>query len=294
MQLHDVRLFLAVASAGSLSAAARQSDIGPMQVSRRIAALEAELGARLFHRTTRALALTSEGAAFLPYAVTLVEAEDGARHALRPSPAQVSGLLRITAPSVFGQDIVLPLLSRLLAQHPQLRVDLDLADHVVDIVGQGYDLALRVAPLPDSELVAKRLAGNPRVMCASPGYLARRGQPSAIAQLAQHDCIVLQAVPLWPLIVDGVPQRVRVSARISTSSVEAARTAALQGLGLVMLTYWDVYRQLADGSLVAVAFDDGAMEELSVWAVTPTRRHVPGRVKLFLAALEVELAGAPA
>lgn len=291
MQMQDVRLFLAVANAGSLSAAARQCETGPMHVSRRIAALEAELGARLFHRTTRAVALTDEGSAFLPHAMTLVEAEDNARHALRPTPAQASGLLRITAPSVFGQAIVLPVLSRLLAQHPALRVDLDVSDRLVDIVGQGFDLALRVAPLLDSELVAKRITGNPRLICASPAYLARHSQPATLAELLRHDCIVLQAVPLWPLMVDGTLQRVRVSARVTTSSVEAARAAALQGAGLAMLTYWDVYRQLADGSLTAVALDDAAMEQLSIWAVMPTRRHVPARVKLFLAALEDELAG---
>lgn len=291
MQMQDVRLFLAVANAGSLSAAARQCETGPMHVSRRIAALEAELGARLFHRTTRAVALTDEGTAFLPHAMTLVETEDNARHALRPTPAQASGLLRITAPSVFGQAIVLPVLSRLLAQHPALRVDLDVSDRLVDIVGQGFDLALRVAPLLDSELVAKRITGNPRLICAAPAYLARHSQPATLAELLRHDCIVLQAVPLWPLMVDGTLQRVRVSARVTTSSVEAARAAALQGAGLAMLTYWDVYRQLADGSLTAVALDDAAMEQLSIWAVMPTRRHVPARVKLFLAALEEALAG---
>ncbi|WP_426078076.1 LysR substrate-binding domain-containing protein [Janthinobacterium sp. PSPC3-1] len=291
MQMQDVRLFLAVANAGSLSAAARQCETGPMHVSRRIAALEAELGARLFHRTTRAVALTDEGTAFLPHAMTLVETEDNARHALRPTPAQASGLLRITAPSVFRQAIVLPVLSRLLAQHPALRVDLDVSDRLVDIVGQGFDLALRVAPLLDSELVAKRITGNPRLICAAPAYLARHSQPATLAELLRHDCIVLQAVPLWPLMVDGTLQRVRVSARVTTSSVEAARAAALQGAGLAMLTYWDVYRQLADGSLTAVALDDAAMEQLSIWAVMPTRRHVPARVKLFLAALEEALAG---
>ena len=291
MQMQDVRLFLAVANAGSLSAAARQCETGPMHVSRRIAALEAELGARLFHRTTRAVALTDEGTAFLPHAMTLVETEDNARHALRPTPAQASGLLRITAPSVFGQAIVLPVLSRLLAQHPALRVDLDVSDRLVDIVGQGFDLALRVAPLLDSELVAKRITGNPRLICAAPAYLARHSQPATLAELLRHDCIVLQAVPLWPLMVDCTLQRVRVSARVTTSSVEAARAAALQGAGLAMLTYWDVYRQLADGSLTAVALDDAAMEQLSIWAVMPTRRHVPARVKLFLAALEEALAG---
>jgi DNA-binding transcriptional LysR family regulator len=290
MQLTDVRIFMAVAGAGSLSAAGRQLDVGPMQVSRRIHVLEEELGVRLLHRTTRAVSLTAEGETFVPYARSMLEAEDGARAALRPAAATASGVLKLTAPSVFGQAIVMPLLPALFAQHPQLRIDLDLSDRVLDIVGEGFDLALRVATLGDSELVARRLAGNPRMLCASPQYLARHGVPSTVADLGSHACIALHAVPRWPLVIDGILQRISVAPRITTSNVDAARTAALQGLGLTLLTYWDVYRQLRDGELVSVVLKDAGMEDLSVWAMTPTRRFVPARVTIFLDALSWELA----
>lgn len=261
-----------------------------MQVSRRIHVLEEELGVRLLHRTTRAVSLTAEGERFLPYARSMIDAEDSARAALLPASATASGVLKLTAPSVFGQAIVMPLLPALLAQHPQLRIDLDLSDRVLDIVGEGFDLALRVATLGDSELVAKRLAGNPRMLCASPQYLARHGVPATLADLATHACITLHAVPRWPVVVDGILQRVSVAPRITTSNVDAARAAALQGLGLAMLTYWDVYRQLRDGDLLSIVLADAAMEDLSVWAVTPTRRFVPARVTIFLDALSRELA----
>ncbi|MGY2490962.1 LysR family transcriptional regulator [Cupriavidus sp. CP313] len=290
MQISDLRIFLGVASTGSLSAAARQLDVVPMQVSRRIAALEENLGVRLFHRTTRSVSLTAEGEAFLPYATTMTEAEESARGELSPSPAKASGVLRVTAPSVFGQSIVLPLLPRLLERHPELRIDLDVSDRVVDIVGRGLDLALRVAPLADSELVAREIAPNPRLICAAPGYLKRHGYPSTVAELDSHQCIGLQAVPRWPLVIHGVLERKRVNVRVNTSSVDAVRSAAIQGLGIAMLTYWDVFRQLADGSLVQVELGDASMEDLSVWAITPTRRYVPTRVKVFLDALEAELA----
>jgi DNA-binding transcriptional LysR family regulator len=290
MQIADVRIFLAVAAAGSLSAAARQLNIGPMQVSRRIAVLEQELGVRLFHRTTRSVALTAEGEAFSPYANTMVEAEESARGELHPAPATASGTLKLTAPSVFGQTIILPFLTTLLEQHPDLCIDLDLSDRVLDIVGQGLDLALRIATLEDSELVARRIAGNPRIICAAPHYLARHGMPARLADLDEHQCIVLHSVPRWPVLVHGELQRRRVNARFTTSSVDAVRTATLQGLGLAMLTYWDVHQQLRDGALVAVVLEDAAMEDLSVWALTPTRRYAPARVKIFLDALEQELA----
>ncbi|MGE8451621.1 MAG: substrate binding domain-containing protein, partial [Pseudomonadales bacterium] len=198
--------------------------------------------------------------------------------------------LRLTAPSVFGQSIVLAILERLLQQYPGLRVELDVSDSVVDIVGRGFDLALRIAPLPDSELVARRVAPNPRVLCAAPKYLDKHGKPSTLLELQQHQCIVLQAVPKWPFVVNADIVRRRMEGRVSTSSVGAVRDAALQGLGIAMLAYWDVLPQLRDGSLIEIALSDAGMEQLSVWAVTPSRRYVPARVKVFLQMLETELA----
>jgi len=293
MLISDLRIFLAVTSTGSLSAAARQLDVLPMQVSRRVAALEQELGVRLFHRTTRSVSLTAEGEALLPYASTMDEAEESARGELSQTSSRVSGVLRMSAPSVFGQSIVLGLLPGLLKQHPELRIDLNVSDRMVDIVAQGLDLALRIAPLADSELVARKIIANPRVICAAPDYLSRHGLPVVAADLDSHDCIILEAIPRWPLMIDNALQRRSVRGRLQTTSVEAVRTAAVGGLGLAMLTYMDVFKQLADGSLVQVQLQDAQMEQLSVWAITPSRRYVPLRVKVFLDALEAELAQQP-
>jgi DNA-binding transcriptional LysR family regulator len=290
MLLLDVRMFLAVASAGSLSAAARQLDVVPMQVSRRMAGLEENLGVRLFHRTTRSLTLTAEGEAFVPYARAMADAETSARAELSPLQGTASGVLRMTAPSGFGQSVVLPMLPRLLTSNPDLRIDLDLSDSQLDIVGQGLDLALRIAPLDDSELVARKIAPNPRLLCAAPAYLKQHGSPTTVSELDGHSCISLRAIRRWPIVVDGVLIRTRVEARLTTTSVEAARTAAVQGLGIVMLSYWDVFRHLADKSLVRVHLENASMEQLSVWAITPSRRYVPHRVNVFLGALETEIA----
>lgn len=262
-----------------------------MQVTRKIASLEEDLSVRLFHRTTRSVSLTPEGEAFLPYAQTIIEAEESARHEVTPASAKVSGVLRMTAPSVIGQTIVAPLLYRLLEQYPELRVDLDLSDRNVDIVGQGLDVALRVAQPGDSELIARRIAPNPRILLASPAFLKKFGRPTTFAELDNFQCIGLQPVPRWPFHVDGALQRRRVSGRFNTSSVDAVRHAATQGLGIAMLAYWDVYEQLADGTLVSIELQDAETEDLSIWAIMPTRRYVPGRVKVFLEALEADLAG---
>jgi DNA-binding transcriptional LysR family regulator len=289
MQTTDLRIFLAVATAGSLSAAGRHLDVAVMQVSRRVAALEEELGVRLFHRTTRSMSLTAEGEALLPHVHTICAAADSALNELRPQATHVSGTLRFTAPSVFGQSIVMPLLPQLLEQHPQMSVDLHLTDQVVDIVGQGLDLAIRIATLGDSELVARMVAPNPWVICAAPRYLNLHGSPTTLEELDHHQCILLQPVLRWPLLVEGQLQKRRLHGRVTANSVEAVRTAAVNGLGLAMLAYWDVAGELASGSLVRIELKDALMEELSVWAVTPTRRYVPARVRVFLDALEQAL-----
>lgn len=289
MQTSDIRIFLAVASAGNLSAAGRQLDLMPMQVSRRLTALETELGVRLFHRTTRSVSLTAEGETFLPYANTMVDAEESARGTLSTARAGATGVLRMTAPGIFGQSIVMPLLPRLLEQHPDLRIDLDLSDRVIDIVSQGLDLALRLAPLADSELVARKLAINPRIICASPGYLRRFGYPAILSDLDAHHCIMLHTIPRWPFVINGTMHHRRMRGRVITSSIEAVRNAALQGLGLAMLTYWDICEQLENGTLIRIDLQDVSMEELAIWAVMPTRRYVPNRVKVFLDTLETAL-----
>lgn len=289
MLLPDIRTFLAAASATSLSAAARQLNVVPIHVSRRIAALEEDLGVRLFHRSTRALTLTAEGEMFVPYARTMVDAETGARAEVSPLSTTASGVLRITAPTGFGESIVMPMLPKLLEANPNLRMDIDLSDRQMDIVGQGLDMALRIAPLKNSELVARRIVSSPRLICAAPAYLKRHGVPTSISDLDAHACIKLSAMSHWPVIVDGVTIRKPIEAYVTTTSVTATRSAALEGLGLAMLSYWDVFKQLANGSLIQVRLDGVSMEDLSVWAVIPCRRNVPQRVSAFIDALKNEV-----
>ena len=286
MQLSDIQIFAVVASSKGLSAAARQLGVTPMQVSRRMAALEDELGVRLLHRTTRSVSLTPEGEAFIPYATTMIDAEEAARLEFGRNLSTVRGHLRLTAPSIFGQEVVLPLIKELLKQYPDMSVELDLGDRVVDIVAGGYDLAIRIAVLKDSDLIARRMAPNPRLICASPAYLAERGTPRMLADLARHDCIMLTPVGKWPFVIDGEVHRVSLTGRFTSASVEAVRSIALDGSGIAMLTRWDVRRHLASGQLVEIVLEDASTEQLSVWAITPSRRHVPARVRVFLEALE--------
>lgn len=289
MQIPDVEVFSAIAESGSLSAAARRLGLAPMTVSRRLASLEGELGVRLFHRTTRSVSLTAEGEIFLPYATKLLEASEGARVSLKSNAGAASGVLKVTAPTVFGQAVIMPLIPALLEEHPALRVDLTLSDSIVDIVGLGIDVAVRISTLRDSTLIARPLAPNPRVLCASPIYLERYGIPATMDALLSHRRIALHGMPFWPFMRDGETVSMRAEGVFSANSVEAVRTASRQGLGVAMLTYWDIRDDLAAGSLCLVELEDVDPQQLFITAILPTRQHVPHRVGVFLQRLEAVL-----
>ena len=286
MQIPEIEVFANVAISSSLSEAARRLGLSAMTVSRRLAALEKELGVRLVHRTTRSVALTPEGEMYLPYAKTMLEANEAARATLKTSAGSASGTLRVTAPSVFGQTVIMPLLPALLADNPTLKVDLTLSDSIIDIAGLGIDVAIRIATLRDSTLVATTLAPNPRVVCASPAYLSQWGTPTVLDDLSFHQCIALHSMPYWPFTHGENAVAIRAQGAFCANSVEAVRTASKQGLGLAMLTYWDIRNELAEGSLVTVNLEDVLPEQLSITAVLPTRHQVPHRVRVFVEHLE--------
>jgi DNA-binding transcriptional LysR family regulator len=297
MDLDDIALFRSIATAGSLSAAARQMGLTPMTVSRRLTALETEIGARLIHRTTRSLSLTPEGEAFLPFATQLLETQDQALAALAMPEGGLSGVLKLTAPNLIGRSIVVPVVAELMAANPGLRVDLTLTDGVVDIAAAGIDVAIRVASLQPSDMIATRVVDNPRVLCAAPAYLEKHGRPESLAELAGHACLQLHAMDHWPFIVAGATRRVSVDGPLAANSVDALRAACLLGAGIAMVTYWDAWEQLERGELERITLADAEPDRLAIWAVYPSRRHTPPRVPALVEALRARLSqrrGAPA
>lgn len=289
MNLQDVSLFLVITETRSLTQAAKRQGISAMAVSRRLASLESELGTRLLQRTTRSVSLTQEGMEFLPYARALIEAESGARALFSPSTQGATGLLRVTAPSGFGRRHILPLISELLSENPTLRIDLQLTEDVVDIVGKGFDVAIRIAPLKDSTLIARKIADNPRIVCASPEYLKTIGMPHGVDDLLKHHCLRLSSVPQWMFERDGELLRVGVDGRFSSDNVEGVRELCTQGLGIAQLTRWDVMKEIRNGTLVEINFADANPQALSVWAVLPTTRYLPLRVSTFIEKLRSSL-----
>ena len=296
-RVDDIALFLQVLDHGSISAAARHMDLSVAVASQRLKRLERDLGVRLLHRTTRRLHPTPEGLALAQEGRALVEelAQLGAR--LQQRGGEVSGTLRVTASASFGRQYISPLLPEFLAAHPKLRVSLHLDDRVADLVGAGYDLAVRIGQLDDSSLVSRQLATNARVLCASPDYLRQRGEPQTPADLVGHDCVLLTGrdgrQDLWRLTgTDGAPVEVRVRGRVESNYGEALRDAALAGLGIAMHSTWHVHRDLREGRL-RVVLPDYPVPAGGIHAVMPGRTLVPLRVRAFVDFLAARFADPP-
>lgn len=289
MDFAALSLLIETASAGSLAEAARRLRLSPMKATRLISALEAELGVRLLHRTTRALSLTDDGLVFLPHARALVEERAAAFASVRGADADPAGLLRISASLAFGRQVVAPLAVDFMQRWPEVQIDLQLTDSVVDIVAEGIDLAIRIAELRDSSLIARRIADNPRLLVVAPAYVERFGMPSTMAELQQHECLASAAASHWTFRTGDDVRGVRVGGRFTANSIDAIHAACRGGLGIANLSGWDVAADLANGGLRAVTLDDGAPEPLAIWAVYASRRLVPAKVRFFIEALAERL-----
>lgn len=290
-RIREMEVFAQVAASGSLSAAARVLGVSVGAVSKHLAALEGRLGARLVMRTTRALTLTDEGAAFLPRVRALLSDLAEAEAVVAQDSGPLSGFLRVTASAAFGRVHVAPLVAKFLRQHPHLRLHLLLTDAVLDLVEENVDVALRFGVLADSELLARRLTGNWRVVCAAPSYLERAGRPLHPADLARHECLVIGHgnERVWRFVGPGGETSVRVGGRLGSNNGEVVHAWALEGLGLVQKSLWDVEGDLVAGRLVPV-LEDWRSPDTALHAVSPAARARSPKVKRFVDFIAAELA----
>ncbi|WP_067649269.1 LysR family transcriptional regulator [Dokdonella koreensis] len=293
----DIALFLRVLDSGSISAAARSLDLSPAVASQRLKRLERDFGVRLLHRTTRRLHATPEGAVLAAQGRALVEDLESLASGLRQSGAAVAGTLRVTLSASFGRQYVSPLLPRFLARHPRLRLSVHLSDQVVDLVSEGFDLAIRIGALEDSRLVARRIAANRRVLCAAPAYLARRGRPRTPQALGEHECLLLFGSggrqDSWRFgTPEGGETVVRVQGRFESNFGELLRDAAVAGEGIAVHSLWHVADDLRAGRL-EVVLPDYPIAATAISAVMPQRRLVPPRVRAFVDFLSAEFGEHP-
>ncbi|MGQ9425082.1 LysR family transcriptional regulator [Gilvimarinus sp. F26214L] len=296
-RLTDIALFLRVVELGSISAAARSLDLSPAVASQRLKRLEQELEVRLLHRSTRRLHVTPEGHLLVERGRALLDDMEDLTAALRSSAQGATGTLRVALPPGFGRQYISPLLPDFLARHPGMGLNVHLSDELVDLVGEGFDLAIRIGELADSSLVAQRLAIDRRVICASPDYLRRRGIPKTPADLAEHDCLLLTTHPedhhTWHLHdLQGRSHSVRVKGSVQANEGALLSQAAVAGLGVAQHSVWHIHEQLCNGTLVQV-LPDFRLPETAIYAVMPQRRLVPARVQAFVTYLKEWLGEIP-
>jgi DNA-binding transcriptional LysR family regulator len=280
-KLAELDVFARVVAAGSMSAAARELGLSPPVISKRIKALEERLGTRLLQRTTRQLALTEAGKGFHERITTILAAVDEAEAWVSRRAAVARGTLKVSAPTSFGRLHIAPHLLAFMQRYPDILVDLSLSDAFVDVVGEGYDVAIRIADMADTSLVAKRLAPNHRVLCAAPEYLAAMGQPASLEALARHR-LLLHNGDTWRLEGPEGPVSVRVDSAVRTNSSEVVREAVLTGIGIALRSTWDVGPDIRDGRLQVVLPAYHASSRVAVWAVYPSRRHLAQKVRVFM------------
>lgn len=285
-RLTDLDLFARIVTTGGMSSAGRELGVSPAKVSKRIRALEERLGVRLLQRTTRKVALTEAGQGFFERVISILSSVEEAEAWLASGAQQARGTLRVSAPTSFGRMHIAPRLGPFLEAHPALTVDLVLSDAFVDVVGEGFDVAIRIADLGDSSLVARRLAPNHRLLCASPAYMAVHGEPCAIADLEKHRLLAHNADHLRLEGPDGKIS-VRTNSPLRTNSSEVVREAVLAGVGIALRSTWDVGPELKSGRLKRILPGWGASQRVAIHAVYPSRRHLPHKVRLFIDFLAV-------
>ncbi len=290
-----MRLFHHAARTGSFSAVARELGVAPSSVSRQIAELEDELGARLFHRTTRKLSLTEAGRIYRDSVERILSDIDDAHRELGALESEPRGRLRVTAPVNFARLHVAPAVPAFVSAYPKVQLELSSSDQIVDLVEDGYDLAIRIGALPDSSLVARRLAGMQRVICASPVYLQRAGVPAQPKDLSDHECLTFRVQTsvrlwragggVWRLRDRGGEYEVAVTGPVVSNSADMLVSAAIGGLGLVLMPSWQMADEIDDGRLIRVLTEyevRPSAAESAIYAVYPSARHLSSKVRVFI------------
>ncbi len=293
-RLDSMKIFVRVAEQGSFSAVARQMDVARSVVTRQVAALEAHLGMQLLTRSTRSLALTSAGQAYLERCREILALVEAAETGLAEERQVPRGLLRLSVPLSFGLRHLLPLLMDFNVTYPEVTTEVDFTDRRVNLVEQGLDMAIRITQRPDPLDVARRIGSSKLTVTASPDYLRRRGEPRHPAELVDHECLIY--VPAqqggWPFMVDGVQQLFPVRGRMRANNGDALAEAAMRGLGISCQPSFLVASAVEAGWLQPI-LADYPMPELGIYALLPSNRFVPHRVRVLVDYLAERIGSRP-
>jgi LysR family transcriptional regulator, transcriptional activator for dmlA len=282
MDIQDMRIFARVAAVQNLSAVGGELGLTPGTISKRIQALEDELSARLFDRTTRSIRITEEGSAFLGHVERILSEIEAARASVDDKVSKPKGRLKIAAPACLGRRYVAPALCEFVRAFPEIDVQIDLLDRQVNLQEDGYDVAIRTGELADSSLIAKRLAPDRHVIVASPAYVARAGRPLEPGDLARHDCLMLGECRQWSFNKNGAESTVRVGGPLRSNDGELLCRAAVDGLGLIRASELEVACEQRSGKLVQVLAEYEVATNAALWALYPSAKHVLPRMRALL------------
>lgn len=280
-QTLDLSFFHLLAEKGSLAATARELGVTPPAVSKRLSALEARLGIRLVNRTTRSMSLTDEGEMYFSHAERILTQINEVEQMLLSSRATPKGLIRVNATLGFGRRYIGPALAAFHSRYPEVKVQLEISDHPLDLATNGFDLAIRIGALPDAAFHARRIASNRRFLCASPLYLEKHGIPARLADLQHHSCIFLRqneaTYGVWSFTSGERTQNIKVHGPLSSNDGEIAMNWALDGYGILQRSEWDLARYVRSGRLRLV-LEDHTMRA-DIYAVYPQQLHLSARVR---------------
>lgn len=282
MNIDHLRLFVRIAQTHNISQAGQELGLSPAVASSHINKLESGLGVRLIHRTTRKVSLTEEGIAFFPHAEDVIASVEAAQASVGAGKSTPSGTLRISTPASFGRMHVLPALADFMERYPEIKIDLKLSDTIVDLVEGGFDIAIRISQLKDSSLIAKKLADDKRILCASPNYIKKYGEPSNPEELNQHQCISLIGLEDWSFETAKGPVNFKAKGKFRTDNGEAVRDASISGIGITIGSKWSVYKQIQSGELVHIMPEHPLISETAIWAVYPSSRLLAPKVRAFI------------
>ncbi|MBC3240799.1 LysR family transcriptional regulator [Pseudomonas lurida] len=294
-KLHAMAIFVRVIERGSFSAVARELQTTQPTISKILRALETELGGKLIARSTRQLSLTDEGQRYYRHCREILAAVDAAEHSFQTGKETIAGPLRVGSSVSFGRLQIAARLSDFLLQYPDVQVDLQLNDHLQDMVSEGLDVTLRIGELPDSGLIARRIGTTHRVTLASPAYLARHPAPKSPQDLSQHNCLLfnlLSSQNQWVYEKNGARHSVRIAGNAQSNNSEAVREMVLTGLGIALSPLWLFYDDLKAGRVVAL-LQDYTAQSLPIHAVAAPNRRQSARVKAFVDYMADALAQAP-
>jgi len=287
MNTDGLRLFVMAAEMLNISAAGRQLGLAPAVASARLSKLENQVGADLLHRSTRKVSLSLEGAEFLPFAKEILSQEDAALAALGQGSTEARGTLRFAASSTFAQLFIAPILPAFLERYPGVNLELKLSDTQMNLIEGGFDLALRNYAIEDSSLMARKLADDKRILCASPDYLARHGTPEGPDDLVRHQLLTFMNGAARKLTANGdkppctfPPQDAKN--RLTCDDGATMRLTTKAGVGISMNSYWNIYQDIQDGSLVRVLPDYQVDDQSAIWLVYPKSNVLTAKVRVFI------------